>query len=509
MDRSAFPAAHFRCVCCAAFALILPAAPCFAQAFDAELREALTNLPHRQTKAGACVIDLDTAAVVFEYDADAPMIPASTMKVFAMATALVELGPSFSFETILATDGQHLYLIGDGDPALGDERLCAERGDSRTGVFERWADGTRSMGITHIAGDLIVDESIFEGEGFNPTWEDADLDNWYAAPVGALNFNDNCVDITLHPSKRYGGPVSHSVIPRCSIIEIVNKTKSGGKGPPVLRHYYDTFRYTISGRCPKRWPFGPASFPDPGILTADTLRTVLRNRGVTIGGKIRRARVRRVDGTLPSDLRIVGRWRTPLSDVLNRAGKNSQNLFAEALLKRSGYEWLKRKGVYDPQGSWVSGRQAVVSMAERVGLDINGLAVADGSGLSRENRCTARQMATLLRWVAAQPEWPLFCNSLSITGVDGSLRKRLKDIPGTVYGKTGTMTGVRALCGFIMAPRATSPTAGSAGASPARPRYGFSIIFNDYPGPSTPYRSIQDRICRALYRSASHETRTP
>ena len=123
------------------------------------------------------------------------------------------------------------------------------------------------------------------------------------------------------------------------------------------------------------------------------------------------------------------------------------------------------------------------------GIDTTGLVIADGSGLSRDNRCTARQLAKLLAWAHGQPGRELFVDSLSVAGVDGSLGKRLKDIPGRVHAKTGTMRGIRTLAGYA--------------GYEDNPRYAFAVLFNGYKGPSTPYREIQDRICRILVHAST------
>jgi D-alanyl-D-alanine carboxypeptidase/D-alanyl-D-alanine-endopeptidase (penicillin-binding protein 4) len=149
-----------------------------------------------------------------------------------------------------------------------------------------------------------------------------------------------------------------------------------------------------------------------------------------------------------------------------------------------GYEMLRRSGVADPQGSWPAGGRAVVEAIQRMGVDTTGLVVADGSGLSRENRCTARQLAATLAWSHRHSHGQFMRDSLSIAGVDGSLRKRLRDRPDRVYGKTGTMRGVRTLSGYVT--------------GPSDQGYAFAVLFNGYKGPSTPYREIQDRFCRKL-----------
>ncbi|MCH8967474.1 MAG: D-alanyl-D-alanine carboxypeptidase/D-alanyl-D-alanine-endopeptidase [Planctomycetes bacterium] len=502
---------------------MLATAPTLAT-LQEELSSALASLPHANAVVGACVIDLASGHTVFTRNADTLLIPASAMKVFTMAAALEELGPAFTFETRLATNGTDLFVIGDGDPGFGDDKLCHARGESAANVFDNWAAVLISRGMAtaqgNLVGDLIIDESIFDDETIHPAWEPSDLGKWYAAPVGGLNINDNCLDITLEPSDKTGDLVRVSMQPDNAVARIKNKCRSGGKNKAVLHHPPDTFDYIISGRCTKVWAFGPVAFPDPGLLFAGAMRTALGKKGIHVTGATRRQRVRDSQGRLPASLTVLDIHRTPIADVLRRTGKNSQNLFAEALLKRAGYAWAKRSGQSgtDPRGSWALGQRAVLEVVHRAGIDATGLVVSDGSGLSRENRCTARQLAGMLAWLHRQDTGSLFGDSLSIAGVDGSLRKRLKDLTGRVRGKTGTMRGVRALAGYVgNAERSQLPARAAGGmqsrlvGSPCdRPeaRYAFAVIFNGYKGPSTPYREIQDRICRILAKAAAAQRET-
>ena len=451
---------------------------------EAELRATLAKLPHAAATVGACVIDLASDRVVYTQNADAGLTPASTMKLFAMTAALAELGPQFDFETTLATNSGNLIVIGDGDPGFGDEKLHRGRQETIAAPFERWADALRQRGLTSLPGDLIIDETIFDDQRLHPSWERADLDNWYAAPAGGLNYNDNCLDFVVMPSNKRNAPVLVSVRPETSLAKIVNACKSGGKGTPTLHHAFDTFEYAVSGRCGKRSELGSVSFPDPGLLFADSMRHTLNRAGVTLRGLVRRERVRRADGTFPTGLTILAQHRTPLADVLGRAGKDSQNMFADCLLKRAGYAWARHRGLPNPRGSWKLGGEAVMDVLHRAGVDTGGLIVADGSGLSRDNSCTARQLAAMLAWSYRQPFGPILHDSLATAGVDGSLRKRLKDSDGRVHAKTGTMRGIRALAGYVD--------------SDAGPRYAFAVLFNGYPGGSAPYKAIQDRFCRVL-----------
>ncbi len=460
-----------------------------------QIDAALLPLPHASAVAGVCIVDLATGGIVYERNADRPLIPASNMKVFVMATALSVLGPAFEFETVLATDGRNLVLIGDGDPATGDPKLCHQRGETRTTEFERWAGVLRNRGERMVSGDILIDDSLFDQERINSTWEASDLGKWYAAPVGAINFNDNCVDITVRPGESPAAFAIVSVIPEGARVHITNTCKTGGSKKPILHHPPGTLEYKVSGTCRKRWPFGAVSFPDPGLLTGESLRAVLVQNGIRVHGGIRRGRVRKPDGSIPDTLTVVGRSRTPIADILKRIGKNSQNLFAECLLKRIGYEWARARGTAEPQGSWESGARAVLATLQAKGIDTTALAMSDGSGLSRENRCTARQLTSVLAWIDRQTYGSMFRESLSIAGTDGSLRKRLKKMPGIVLGKTGTMRGIRTLSGYI------TTRAGSR-------RYAFAILFNSYKGPSTPYKKIQDQICRILARATASNANT-
>ncbi|MGD2110894.1 MAG: D-alanyl-D-alanine carboxypeptidase, partial [Phycisphaerae bacterium] len=265
--------------------LLAGSGPVVAQrSLELELRSALGARPHAEARVSACVLDLTTGEGVLDENADLSLVPASAHKILTIAAALAELGPDFAFETLLATDRRNLYVIGAGDPGFGDQRLYRERNEKITADFARWSTALIEAGLTHLPGDVVIDESIFDDQWVHPSWELGDLDNWYAAPVGGLNFNDNCVDITLLPSETHGAPVQVVVEPESSLVEIVNNCRSGGTGDPILHHAHDTFEYRITGRCNKRWPFGSVSFPDPGLLFADSMRTVLARNGVVIEG---------------------------------------------------------------------------------------------------------------------------------------------------------------------------------------------------------------------------------
>lgn len=456
------------------------------------LLDLIGNLPTSKTLCGATVADAETGDILFAHNADTLLIPASNAKLFIMAAALDLLGTEFEFRTSLVMSGDDLVVIGSGDPAFGDPRLCEAAGESVIAEFERWASALLGAGRRTIAGDLILDESIFDRQYVHPDWDPGDLQKWYAAPVGALNLNDNCLDITVRPGDRPGAAAIWEVIPPTTIVEIDNRCKTQSSGRPVIHKPGRDLRYIISGGCDRRWPFPPVAVSDPGAIFGDVLKNVLTRRGITIEGTIRRVDDR--SRFSYHEATVIAQHTTSLADVLARIGKDSQNLFAECLWKRLGVEWELKRGNTASAGSWANGREAVRGwlgkLYSREGDDAGDawahLILADGSGLSRRNRATSRQIVGLLCAMHGHLSAEVFADSLSIAGLDGSLKrnKRLSDLTNLVRAKTGTLTGVRSLSGYV------DTRSGR--------RLAFSVIFNGITGPSRRYQELHDGFCRVL-----------
>jgi D-alanyl-D-alanine carboxypeptidase/D-alanyl-D-alanine-endopeptidase (penicillin-binding protein 4) len=458
-------------------------------------------------QCGAKVIDLGDGRVVFERDANVSLIPASNAKIFILAAALDQLGENFTFKTPLLICGDDLVVIGDGDPAIGDSRLCELANESIDAVFLRWADALRARGIQSIPGNLVIDDSIFESTLTHPTWASDDLQKWYAAPVGGLNFNDNVLEVTVWPAQKAGAPVRWESTPSCSLIQINNRAKSGGEGDCVIARPSPDFRFVLSGNCTARGTLAPVTVPDPALFFADALRTAFTAKGIRIEGEIVRRRVRQPDGSLPAAAAcdLLATHTTPLRAVLSRIGKNSQNLFAECLLKRLGYADQVSRGEAAPVGSWDSGRAAVEAFLRKLDgavvgavsdrnrasgsespptADRSPVVIADASGLSRDNRTSAADLTRVLAYMYNGPNRQLFVDSLSDAGSDGSLEKRMKHINGRVYAKTGYIRGVRTLSGYVVTPRGDW--------------LAFSVLFNGFKGAAAPLNAIHDEFCRLL-----------
>ncbi|MCH8969789.1 MAG: D-alanyl-D-alanine carboxypeptidase/D-alanyl-D-alanine-endopeptidase [Planctomycetes bacterium] len=450
----------------------------------ARLQKLLDRLPHAQTVVSAAVMSLPDGKMIYERNADRVLIPASNQKIIPGAVALAKLGVAHSFDTRLALDGDDLILIGGGDPSLGDSKLADERGGRSTDVFEQWASILTQRGITTIKGDIVVEDQIFEQPWVHPSWEESDLTKWYAAPVGGLNFNDNCIEITLRPTTP-GQLVRFEVFPPSAWIRIDNRCKTASKNKPWIHRPSSAPLYQLRGRCNRKSELKSVSVPDPGIFTGEVLKAVLKSHGIDVRGEVRRAApVPQTHATNSHGREILAVHSTPLADVLRRALGDSQNLFAECLIKSLSVRPAS-DGRPGKAGSWQAGGAVALETIRGWGIDTSGMVIADGSGLSRDNRASARQIVQILRHVYMDSDGgSLFMDSLSLNATRGTLRKRMKDIPGRVMAKTGYMRGVRSLSGYVRA----SPKAW----------YAFSVLFNEIPGGTAPYNRIHDDVCRTL-----------
>ena len=478
---------HILCamvVSAAACGPVIAAPPKTPKDPKAELRRLLTQLPQKSAVCSAKIVDLQTGNVLIEVNPDKKLIPASNQKLWVLAAAAADLGASFNFRTRLGLKGGDVWVIGDGDPGFGDPALCQARGESVTAELERWAKTLAARGLTRLSGRLHFDDSIFDAERTHASWSASDRLKWYGAPVGGLNLNDNCVEISVWPGKASGEPVGWSVVPPNDVVQVVNRCTSGGKGQPVLDRPGADMRYVITGRCNKRWEFPSVAAPDPTALFAASLQHALEGARIEAEAPVQVGRLRLADGNLPLDVEIVAEHRTPLADVMARVGKNSQNLFAEALFKRLGYESCRRTAGRPPVGSWETGTEALLDFAARAGISATAADIHDGSGLSRDNRLSAAQAVDLLAYMHRHAARELFAQSLAVAGKDGSLEKRMKDVRGVVRAKTGYIGGVRSLSGYVE--------------SNSGRTFAFSILFNGIKGGTAPFNKIHDEVCRLL-----------
>lgn len=473
----------------AACAALLPTAGHAEKADREALRKAVDQLlaqpPLSGAHVGVEVQSLDDGQVVFSRNADDLLNPASNTKLITSAAALLRLGPEYRFTTdYLADRPLHngrvgtLFVKGRGDPAVTTERLDAL-------VADLWHRGVRTV------GDIVLDDTFFDREEFGPGWEQETSDKSWAAGVGALSLNHNSIAIYIVPGDRVGQRARVEVDPDArdyfAIDSQVTTVRAGGRRKLRPRSIADgeRTRIVVEGRIPKG--ADPVVMfrrvGDPTFYYGQTLKLLLRQRGIRVSGRVKR-------GEAPASAVLIQSYDSPeLAEVVRDMNKVSSNFIAEMLVKTLGAE-LKGS-----PGTWPKGLEVTQDLLAELGLPRGTYVLRNGSGLNDTNRFTAREMATLLQAVWKRfPVASEFVASLGIAARDGTMRLRMEgtDAAGRLRAKTGTLERVTALSGYVQ--------------SLGGERFVFSVLVNDWAGKSGPVVSSIDRLGVMLAAVGAPET---
>ncbi|MFT5694563.1 MAG: D-alanyl-D-alanine carboxypeptidase/D-alanyl-D-alanine-endopeptidase (penicillin-binding protein 4) [Myxococcota bacterium] len=387
----------------------------------------------------ALVVRERDGAVLYQRAPDRLQIPASNAKILTALAALDAFGPTHQFETELRAiepvrgDGSitHLYVRGAGDPAITNEgwwRLAAE---------------LREAGLTHVKGDLVLDDSHFDRVRWHPTVKGVSS-RAYHAPVGALNANYGSFAVTVRPGKKVGDPALVIINPPTPYLELSNGgTTLGGKRRRtiVVDRKAGEQREVVTIRGGMRVGDKPKTYyrsvVHPERYAGAVLRMQLAAVGIRIDGVTR-------TGVAPEAAEIFHSFKgKPMSDIVKLFMKYSNNGIAEALVKQMGA--AATEGI----GSWEAG---VPEMRKRLierGVDGSGFELVDGSGLSYHDRASPRAFVQALRAALKSFTWgPELLASLPIAARDGTLTKRAEKAMDRARAKTGLLNNVTGLSGL-------------------------------------------------------------
>jgi D-alanyl-D-alanine carboxypeptidase/D-alanyl-D-alanine-endopeptidase (penicillin-binding protein 4) len=439
------------------------AAPALAASIQAAV--AASGLDLKKVTVGISVREVGTGALVADIGGSTLMVPASNMKVLTTAAALRVLGPDFVYRTRLIRNGDRLTVVGDGDPSLGDPGMADNLGKpvAVDSLVDLWVNAAKDAGITQIR-ELVVDDRIFDRQFTHPGWPADQLSNSYCAEISGLEFNVNLLQARVGTSG--GRPSVTAWTPAAPWLEVENKAGANAKNKQSvwIGRTEDPWKFTLNGNV-KQAPAEPIA-----VCVHDMPTFFARYAGerMAAGGiKVGSTRIA-TDADAAAAGTPVGLPLTrALPDVVRQCNTESQNLYAESLLKRMG---AKRSG---KSGTWENGAAALaaeVDAALGAGTAAKWLIAKDGSGLCKENRVAPNLVSAWLRAIAIDPKvGPAFIGSLAVAGKTGTVAKRFKDLDTSrvfVPCKTGYINGVSCLSGFVGAPGQT-------------PRFAFSILCND------------------------------
>ncbi|MEO1401440.1 MAG: D-alanyl-D-alanine carboxypeptidase/D-alanyl-D-alanine-endopeptidase [Cyanobacteria bacterium J06635_1] len=409
--------------------------------------DAIATQPNlRRARLGIQVETLSRAhenrEVVYAKDADHYFVPASNVKLLTTAAALRRLGPDFKIRTSVYSIESNglttLYVVGQGDPTLGDEQL------------NDLAQQLSQQGLSRVS-NLLGYDGHFPGQTVNPNWEWEDVQAGYGAPANSLMLNQNELGLTLFP-QAVGQPLrvewDDPSLTNQWRIENFSKTVSASEpefveigrdlGRPILRVYGQL----IAGAAPET---ASVAVPDPGRYFAQALQQRLRNLGVSI------AQTDLTAQPVPSGASELATVTSPpLADWLIRTNRNSKNIYAEAILKSLGITVAPTP----VEEATTAGTDAVKTVLQPLGVDPDSYEIVDGSGLSRHNLATPTAFVDTLQGMAFTPEAQIYRNSLAVAGQSGTLRNRFRDtiVQGRLQGKTGAISNNAALSGYLEPP---------------------------------------------------------
>jgi D-alanyl-D-alanine carboxypeptidase/D-alanyl-D-alanine-endopeptidase (penicillin-binding protein 4) len=443
-----------------------------AQDLQNQIRRKITGTELAKASMTAVALDPASGRVLFSINPQQALIPASNMKLLTSGAALMVLGEDFTFDTRLDRSGDRIILVGSGDPAFGDPVILNRSEPPLTidDLLSHLVGAVKERGPDSIS-ELVVDDRIFDRQYVHPSWPIEQLNLWYCAEIGGVNVYTNVLALYPKPAPEGVGAPLYSVEPAVPWIEFENNARTVTSGRQTFWIARPQQKNEFSLRGDVRSPGVEAArvaIHNPPLFTGQLLAQRLAAAGQSVGtggtpglGSVRLAE----PDERFEDATTMAVVRTPLADVLERCNTQSHNLYAEALIKRVG------QAVTSEPGSWSSGAAVIRSLiSERLGPDhANRTRIADGSGMSRENRVSAE---TLVAWLVEISQddrvYRPMLASLATPG-EGTLRTRFQgqSVANQIYAKSGYLNGVRGLSGYVVAPNGEQVV--------------FAMLMNDIP----------------------------
>jgi len=441
--------------------------------------------PVPRSRWGILVRSLDTGETLYARESTQFFIPASNAKLFTTAAALTALGPTFRIRTSIYRDateaaaaGQtRLRLVGRGDPTLTTPQLDA------------LAAQLKAQGMARI-DRLTVDTSYFQGDEVNPNWDWEDAQAGYGAPVSSVMVDGNAIALQLVPQAP-GQPLrvvwQNPADGAGWAIDNRSRTVAASEAEfTTVRRAFDRLLLRVDGQLrvgsAAELEFIPVT--DPTRHFINRLRQSLRNQGIALG-PVAIATLR----LSPMEPEIAHIASAPLSELLKPTNASSENLYAEALLRILGAEQLPDQAA----NSLSAGITALKATLTRLGVSADSYAPVDGSGLARKNLASPESLVETLRAIARTSNARVFRDSLAVAGRSGTLQSRFRNTPvqGRLWGKTGAVSGIASLSGYLEPPQ--------------HPPLAISILVNHFDQPVRTVRPTIDDLVLRIARVQSCE----
>ncbi len=404
-----------------------------------------------RSRWGILIQPLSSPRTLYSRDSQKYFIPASNVKLLTTAAALQKLGGDFRIKTsVYSGENGNLHIVGRGDPSIAEAQL------------KSLAQQLKQRGISRV-NELIGDDSYFQGNPVNPNWEWEDAQAGYGAPINSLIFNQNAIELILSP-QAIGQPLKVTFAQPKPINQwqIQNNSVTVGQNESEfveVGREFDKPILRVSGqlRVGAESESAYVAVVNPANNFLQHFQQVLAAEGIAV----KQALVASNSRNFTQELANIES--PPLAELVKETNRESNNVYAEVLVRLLGKETGKmpvpqeqetgKMPVSQEQDTMEIGLKELKTTLTQLGINPNTYKLADGSGLSRHNLISPEALVQTLRLMANSPLASIYRASLPVAGESGTLKNRFLT-PNRVIlqAKTGTLSGVAALSGYVEVP---------------------------------------------------------
>jgi D-alanyl-D-alanine carboxypeptidase/D-alanyl-D-alanine-endopeptidase (penicillin-binding protein 4) len=458
---------RWRAVC--AIAALAASAPTAVRSLAAAQAVAIPASPHEQLRRDLQAIfsdrsidhgwwsvnvqSLQHGETLYRLNPTRMLTPASAQKLITTAVAAERLGWDFRFTTRIYATGPidasgavngDLIVVSDGDPTINP------RHPERWGLFDEWGKQLAAKGIRQVNGHLIGDDNAFEEPGWGGGWSWDDLAFGYGAAVTALQYAENQVELLIGPGLQVGARAVITASPSGSGLVIDHQMTTVAAGEPNrvnLARQPNSQMLTVSGQVAMGSPLISeyAAVDNPTQVYLNAMRVAFHRQGVNLERTPLDIDEVRIQPDMSKATLLIEEKSPPLSEIVDVTLKWSRNIYAETLLLTMAPEGQPK--------SFAGGLKAVEETLRKWGISSEYFLARDGSGLSRYDYLSADALNWVLTYLWIDPAHAEpYRAALAVFGQSGSVANRLKDTPanGRVWAKTGSMSQVRSLSGYLV-----------------------------------------------------------
>lgn len=405
------------------------------------------------------VKDTQTGKVVYEYNQNKLLNPASIQKIFTLRSAYKELGKDYTFNTTAYTDAQNnLYIKLGADPSLTTEKLV--------NLFKQ----IKEQNPEKMFNDIVLDPTIIDNKQWGIGWMWDDDTSKLLPKYSPYSINENKITIKISPNKNATLPdiQKESVYPML----IINKIKQGNSNNLSFERmpWNTSDTTTISGTIKKAETIQlPVNLPEKHFTIE--LNNALRKANIKTTGSLKIA-------PIPSDAEMLSEIKSSsLEDMIGYTLKNSNNYYTEMIFKVAGGHYSKKQGT----------TETAVEMFEKEfsTLSDDGHIIVDGCGISRNNLLTADWITSALNKICKEKDFTTF-EKLLAKPIEGTLSNRLLNISLKLRAKTGTASGISSIAGYID--------------TQSGKKYSFAIIIQNHNVNPYDIKNFEDKLINEIYK---------